>query len=336
MGAVGRATSVLFLSLCACGGGGDASPDAAVAGDGGICQPNATRICQDGEAYYADSCGNVGDRIETCSDERMCSDELGACCYPLATEGSFTDTPVFTEVTWDSSGAAAELAIEYRLMSFSTGGQAQALRYSTQIDDTEVLFGLRADLADSGDVAGPGIDFVAYIGSQDLANAEGSAPTYTNSGAAGGGFVRLNRPTTLSPRTVIGLRIVREEASGGGDWFAAYVTLDEGEEELMGRLLIPRSGGSAAQFAGGTHRMYSGVLRPNAFTLADVGKVQVSVSIPTYDGDPATGAELAYPLLPPDDAPFPNADVTYDPIEDRVVVTQGGVSPKCSEPGELF
>ncbi|MBT8491593.1 MAG: hypothetical protein KJO07_00925 [Deltaproteobacteria bacterium] len=331
-----KVACVAALLLAACGGG-SSSPDAAVALDGGLCEPNASRICQDGEAYYVDSCGNLGDRIEVCDDERACNEQLGACCFPVATEGAFMGAPVFTEVTWSAPAASAELAVGYSIATFSTGGQAQTLRYSTQIDDVEVLFGLRADLADSGTAAGEGIDFVAYIGSQDLANAETSAPTYANGGADGGGFVRLNRPTDLAPRTSIALRIVREEEQGEADWFAAYTTIDEGEEELMGRLLIPRaSAGTPARLAGGSHLMYSGVLRDNAFTLADVGKVQVAVSVPTYDGDAATGASFDYPLLPPSDTPFPNADVTYDPLEDRVVVTQGGVSPKCSQPGELF
>ena len=132
------------------------------------------------------------------------------------------------------------------------------------------------------------------------------------------------------------LRLIREEAAGAGDWFALYLTLDAGDEEPIGRILFPRQAGSAAQIDDSNNSLSGRVLRVDAFSLADVGKVQVSAAFPLFDGEPATSGQLTYPNVQPSGEPFPNVDVSFEPSTQRTIVTQGGVSSKCTEAGQLF
>lgn len=331
----GRALVVLAVGL-GCGGRGGGA-DAAVADDGAICRPNDRRICaDDGDVYWVDSCGNQGDLFAECTAEKACNMDVGNCCLPVATDGTFADSPILSQVTWTSPGAAAELRIRFELLAFAALGQAQGVRFQGTIDGRVFELGLRTDLADTGDVIGTGIDYVGRIGSEDGANVEFYAPSYFDTKPDDGGLVRINRPTMLGPRSTVEARLSREEGEGGGDWFALYLVLDGGDEELMGRILFPRQSGSASSIDDGESLLLGRIQRDGTFTVADVGKVQARVTIPLFDGSRATGATLVYPLLPPDDVPFPNADVTWESATETMLVSQGGVAPKCTDAGELF
>lgn len=331
------ALSALCLTLAGCSGGG-AAPDAAISDDGGACQPNTDRICDDdGNAYWTDSCGNVSDQFAECTTERVCNPEVGQCCLAVAMGGNFMDAPSLSVVQWSLPAPGSELVVEVELVAFATLGMAQGVRYSGTIDGRAFIFGLKTDLAESGDATGPGLDFFGEIQSEDESNVEFMSPAYFDSKPDNGGIVRLNRPTMLGPRSKVRFRLVREEAAGAADWFALYLTLDEGSEELMGRILFPRaSAGVAATLDGESHSLIGRIQRIGAFATEDVGKLQASVTVPTYDGTAVPSASLDYPNLPPDDTPFPNADVTWEPFAERVVLSQGGATAKCTEAGLLF
>jgi len=331
-----RTGAVLMALLVGACGGGDGGADAAVADDGAICRPDARRSCgDDGNAYWVDSCGNIGDLFAECSTDKACNGDVGNCCLPAATDGTFADAPIFSQVFW-TAPAASEVRIRFELLAFAALGQAQGLRFEGTIDGRGFELGLRTDLGDTGAVIGTGIDYVGHIGSEDGANVEFSSPSYFDSKPDDGGMVRLNRPTMLGPRSTVELRLVREEGQGSGDWYALYLVLDDGDEALMGRILFPRQSGSPSMFDAGEPILLGRIQREGTFTVADVGKVQARVSVPLFDGESATGARLEYPLLPPDDAPFPNADVTWEGPTETVLVTQGGVAPKCTDAGELY
>lgn len=289
-----------------------------------------------GDSHWADSCAIVGELIASCSDAKPCAEAVGDCCFPAATSGDYSGAPVVSRVSLSAPAASAELSLDFELVTFSVLGQAQAIAYAGIIDGVAFRIAVRADLAESGVAFGPGVSFSGHIGSEDVANVEYDTPVFFDSSPDDGGSVRLNRPISFVPRMTLALRLSREEASGNADWFAVYVTIDGSAEELLGRVLFQRDGAGQAQIDQAGNVLSGLVLRDGEFALPDVGKVQVAATVPLFDGDPATAATLSYPDVQPSAMPFPNVDVSYEPAAGRLIVSQGGVTPKCTEAGELF
>ncbi len=334
-GGLGRVGCLLLGLVVGCGGG-NADPDATVAGDGKICVPQDHRVCDSGNAFWADDCANLGELIEECSVDKPCDDAVGSCCFPAQTTGTFAEAPVLARLDLVAGAASAELALELELVTFALLGQAQAYVVEGTIEGRHFSISARADLAESGDAFGPGLSFMGAVQSEDISNVEYASPVFFDSSPEMGGLVRLSRPIDLVSRTQLGLRLTREDSQGEGDWFALYVVIDAGAEEQLGRILFPRQGGTAGQIEAENNSMSGLVIRDNEFSLADVGKVQVASSIPTFDGEPASSALLSYPVVAPAGLPFPNVDVRYEPSIETITLTQGGVTSNCREAGELF
>ncbi|MBT8493148.1 MAG: hypothetical protein KJO07_08825 [Deltaproteobacteria bacterium] len=321
----------------ACGDDGSAvSADAARADDGALCSPFADSVCNRDNLTWTDSCGNLGELNEECGTGTVCNGERDNCCLLADDAAVYSGAPNTARlaVVYPTAGAELSWQVVVDDINYVEASRGNRLRFVGSVDGSELAVNVNTHLIDAGTV-GPGVslDITDMTGTTAMEDVQPNGTTYVKPKSGGG--ISQRRTIALTDGTILDLRVVRQEASGDGDWFAFYVAVNGESEDLIGRARFTRAGASPAMIsANGDLRLQITRNGVGDFSVPQLSPVAFTTSLPTVDQQPPDSGELTHPVI--GSPPLTASDLLFAPDSRRITWTQGVGVSRCSEEGPLF
>ncbi|MBT8492774.1 MAG: hypothetical protein KJO07_06910 [Deltaproteobacteria bacterium] len=308
-----RFLGVLTLCAAAAACGNDsqtADPiDAAPNRDG--CVPFAQLTCSGNDTFWEDSCGNLGELAEECSNLRPCNETEGRCCAAARATGPLVDPLIGAmnmQWTWDSPGTNLTMDFTPNAVPSETEPE-HILGWRIDIGDHVVTFGLRTDLFNE---LGRGVYFLRDSTAPDL------------------GLIMLGSGSTaVSNNNAYGMQLEYDWADGAfsmkletdGDWIHAYMVRNQVETYLGGitspSATLPNVDATLIHLVG------------EATDYSEVTLLDVGFSAPTLDFVKPSAGLLTY-------VNFVNSDVSYVSATDTGRLRVGALTPQCQPAGPLL
>ena len=303
---------VAALALAACGSG-DGDPlgaiDAGSSGDGG-CVALAELVCEGNDAYYRDSCGQLGEIAQECTNLRPCNADEGRCCDAARATGPVPGLSAGGSLEWGFASAGDVLEFELQPNSAPQPGPTiQNLAWRFIIAGEALTFGLRTELFDTPN-RGAYVALDSTAANPDILRLGIGAQATTVNGTYG---AQLDYDWGSAPLTM--KLIVQAD-----DFVEAYLVREQ-VETLVGGLLIP--GGQIPTTISFIH------LVTEASDYSEVPLVDLGFSAPRLGGTIANAVTLAY-------QDFVNSDVVYNSVTDVGRWRVGGLTPRCQQAGSLW